>query len=76
MPPPTGIVATGVARAAATPLFFMYLYGWLPPLDDAVVVAYVAIFWFTSGCVTRCTASAASDLPPRSDGEEPCGDGS
>lgn len=46
----TGILATGVARAAATPLFFLYLYGWLPALDDAAVVAYVAMFWFTSGC--------------------------
>lgn len=36
-------------RGAATPLFFAYIYGWLPPLDDAVVIAYVAVFWFTSG---------------------------
>jgi len=41
-------VATGLARAAATPVFFLWLYGWLP-LDDAAVVAYVAAFWFTSG---------------------------
>ena len=45
-----GILATALLRGAATPLFFAYIYGWLPPLDDRVVVAYVAVFWFTSGC--------------------------
>jgi hypothetical protein len=48
---PAGILATALLRGAVTPLFFGYIYGWLPPLDDAVVVAYVAVFWFTSGCV-------------------------
>ena len=45
----TGVLATGTARAAATPLFFLYLYGWLPPLDDNVIVAFVAVFWYTTG---------------------------
>ena len=45
-----GILATALLRGVATPLFFAYIYGWLPPLDDAAVVAYVAVFWFTSGC--------------------------
>ncbi len=47
--PCPGILATAMFRGAATPLFFAYIYGWLPPLDDAVVIAYVAVFWFTSG---------------------------
>ena len=55
--PRAGILATALFRGAATPLFFAYVYGWLPPLDDGVVIAYVAVFWFTSGCAYQPSAT-------------------
>lgn len=61
----TGILAGAALRLAATPFFFLYITGSLHFVNDLCAVAYVTLFWLTSGYINTCAyIMAPRAVPP------------
>lgn len=59
-----GLLVWSLIRLAITPLFFLYIGNRLPWASAELAVAYVAVFWFTSGYINTCAFILAPQLVP------------